>query len=487
MTGPVLDAGALRRLRADLDRAGYTERGVREALGAPGGVAFLRRELAVSRRRLPDGEAISTLVRLFLLHDPVPEAEASRVVDVDALRRIGFLDGHDPLRSSMHLSPFGELVLAGERDDPATMRPDHVPSIHLASRSLARLTVRRHVRTAFDMGTGCGIHALLAAAHSDAVVASDVNPRALAFARLNAALNGIDGIELREGSWFEPVGGERFDLVVANPPFILGPSSDYVYRDAGDTGDEISRNAVRGAAGALAPGGYASVLCNWVVADEASWWNEPTEWLRDIACDAWILSTGVLDALAYAAAMNVLQADHDPDGYERTLDRWRRHFERRNIRRVGLGAVVLRRRRDDRPGWTRAATLHDDPGDAAGAQLPRMFDGVDAVASLDDRALLALRPALRDGHRIDEVFSRDDGAYAAESARIVEPGGIGLHVLVDPRALAVLFACDGARTLGDLAVDVAARVGASRAEMTRVALDAVRGLADAGLLAPSSP
>lgn len=62
------------------------------------------------------------------------------------------------------------------------------------------------------------MQALLAAKHSGHVVATDVNPRALAFTELGAALSGFDHVECREGSFFDPVEGERFDLVVSNPP-----------------------------------------------------------------------------------------------------------------------------------------------------------------------------------------------------------------------------------------------------------------------------
>ena len=65
--------------------------------------------------------------------------------------------------------------------------------------------MRRPGEAALDLGTGCGIQALLAAKHAERVVATDVNPRALGFAAFNAALNGIETIELRDGSGFDPV------------------------------------------------------------------------------------------------------------------------------------------------------------------------------------------------------------------------------------------------------------------------------------------
>ena len=111
---------------------------------------------------------------------------------------------------------------------------------------------------ALDLGTGCGAQALLASQHAEEVVATDVNGRAVEIARLNARLTGIE-LDLREGSWFEPVGDELFDLIVSNPPFVISPDSAFVFRDAGLVGDAVSRNVVRGAAGRLRVGGHATI------------------------------------------------------------------------------------------------------------------------------------------------------------------------------------------------------------------------------------
>ena len=81
---------------------------------------------------------------------------------------------------------------------------DFVPGIQSPSVTLAKLAVRRRVAAALDLGTGCGIQALLAAKHAEHVVATDVNPRALAFAGFNARLNGIDNIEFRLGNGSSP-------------------------------------------------------------------------------------------------------------------------------------------------------------------------------------------------------------------------------------------------------------------------------------------
>jgi hypothetical protein len=64
----------------------------------------------------------------------------------------------------------------------------------------------------------------------------------------NARLNDASGLELLTGSWFQPVAGREFDLVVCNPPFVVSPDSALVYRDSDDSGDGVSRDVVAAAA-----------------------------------------------------------------------------------------------------------------------------------------------------------------------------------------------------------------------------------------------
>jgi release factor glutamine methyltransferase len=83
-----------------------------------------------------------------------------------------------------------------------------------------------------DLGTGSGAIAI-AIKHErpDArVVATDFSAAALAVARRNAEKHGLQ-IDFRQGSWLEPLAGERFDLIVANPPYVT--AGDHHLRQLG--------------------------------------------------------------------------------------------------------------------------------------------------------------------------------------------------------------------------------------------------------------
>lgn len=70
-----------------------------------------------------------------------------------------------------------------------------------------------------DLGTGCGLQAIHAAKQGGSVVATDINPKAIECAKKNATDN-YETIDFREGDLFSPVQGERFDVIIFNPPYL---------------------------------------------------------------------------------------------------------------------------------------------------------------------------------------------------------------------------------------------------------------------------
>ncbi len=137
---------------------------------------------------------------------------------------------------------------------------------HLVEAALERLPGDETRRIA-DLGTGTGAIALtLAKARPRCrVVATDLSREALAVARRNAARLGLQNVEFRQGDWYRPVAGERFHLIVSNPPYI--PQGDphlgqgdvrfepRLALEAGRDGLEALRAIVRGAPRHLLPGG----------------------------------------------------------------------------------------------------------------------------------------------------------------------------------------------------------------------------------------
>jgi release factor glutamine methyltransferase len=107
--------------------------------------------------------------------------------------------------------------------------------------------------TVLDMGTGSGIGAVFAAQWARQVVAVDLNPAAVRCARINVLLHQLeDRVEVRQGDLFAPVQGERFDLILFNPPYLCGQpqtdferalwSTDVIERFAAGLGEHLTKN-----------------------------------------------------------------------------------------------------------------------------------------------------------------------------------------------------------------------------------------------------
>ena len=116
-----------------------------------------------------------------------------------------------------------------------------------------------------DLCTGSGAVALTAArAGARDVEAVDVSRKAVAAARLNAALNRVK-VRVHRGDLFGPVNGRRFDLVVSNPPYVpgddelptRGPSRAW---EGGERGRRLIDRVVAGAPDHLRPGGSLMVV-----------------------------------------------------------------------------------------------------------------------------------------------------------------------------------------------------------------------------------
>lgn len=127
--------------------------------------------------------------------------------------------------------------------------------VDLVARAPLPTPARGHRTTAFDLGTGTGVlAALLARRGVDHVVATDINPRALACARDNARRLGLAGRVDVVGPALFPDGHGRADLIVCNPPWIPARATTELLRGVYDPGGEMLRGFLDGLAAHLEPG-----------------------------------------------------------------------------------------------------------------------------------------------------------------------------------------------------------------------------------------
>jgi len=125
-----------------------------------------------------------------------------------------------------------------------------------------------------DLGTGSGAIALAVARERPLarVIATDASAAALDVARGNAQQLGLP-VEFRHGSWYAPLSGEVFDLLVSNPPYIESSDAHLAQGDlrfepstalaSGDDGLDALREIAAGARAHLVAGGWLLVEHGW--------------------------------------------------------------------------------------------------------------------------------------------------------------------------------------------------------------------------------
>lgn len=437
-------------------------------------------------RRLSESEPLGVLARFFLFGQPVDRGRLEAALGpngVDTLVECRMLqvEGNRAI-SLVRLTPFAGLIFAHDPEAGAELTADHVTGIGPAPRTLHALTIRQPVARALDIGTGCGVQALFLARHASHVVATDVNPRALWLARCNAALNAIQNVEWREGSLFEPVSEETFDLIVANPPFVQSPDNAYIFRDGDSTGN-ICQRLTADAPLHLDDGGYAQALISWGVGEDGDWEAEPRQWLEDRGCDAWLLHYQTEDGLDYAAKWNAWLRESDQQAYAGALDRWTAYYAERNISALATGAITMRRKASG-TAWWRADHMITGPEGSAGRQVQQVFATADLLSLIPDAsAMLTAVPRFCGDHRLEQRMRFRHGAYAVEITQITLDEGVGVVSNVDPQALLVILSINGEKPLTDLLAEASEGMTADEAaQLTSLVLENIRHLAMLGVV-----
>jgi hypothetical protein len=483
------------RLRDALLAADYTYDGVSDLLGTTAHAALGRNETTPGLRRTTGGSPLETLTRLWLLQATAPVEHVDRALPglLDLLCAEGILERSvSEVAARVDLRPYGadagNLWVLGDLTPgldggPNRVGPDHVLGISPAATSLAELTVREQAGSALDLGTGCGVQSLHLAGHVRHVVATDVNQRALWLAGLNAELNDVR-IDLREGSFFEPVAGERFDLVVTNPPFVISPATGerLVYRDSGLPGDRAVEDIVRALPRHLNPGGHAQVLANWAILRGVPWDERLAGWLAGAGCDAWVVQREVLDPAAYVELWLKDAGLHGGHDYLERYDAWLSWLEDQGVEGIGFGWINLRSRADsstDRPDDLRLEEWRWEVEQPLGGEVAAHFARTEALRELTDESLLASRPRLR-----EDVVQETYGAVGAEHpGRIVlrQQRGMRRARQVDTVEAALAGASDGDLTLAQMLAALDQILGADEVAVSG-RLAGVRDLVAEGFL-----
>ena len=537
---PQLPAEVLAALRAVLTESSFTAAGLRALWGSDIDAALSRNNAAPAIWfTSQDGATapLATLARLFVLHQPVTRHAAEEAFGTDLLgelRTAGLLQPAQPeysdqpdqpepaaggsggsrrsagsLTSALALTPYpvpagvpaeqhhSDTVWLfsdhGTLTEPQALAGDFVLGVGGAGRTLAEITPRHRVRTALDLGTGCGIQAVLLGRHADTVIATDISPRALELTRLNAGLNGLENIETRLGSLFEPVqsetGPETFDLIVSNPPFVITPQGQtrtLEYRDGGKTGDTIMREILRRLPDHLTPDGHAALLGNWE-STAAAHPAAPTDWVTDAHTHVSIIQRDTLDPVAYAETWirdgGVPRASA---AFNRDTAAWLSDFAARGVTEIGFGWVRMRKTAEVPAAPVRDfATLTGPLGanpDGIASYLDMRLGLLEWLAEASDDELLTTVFVRAEGLVEHRHFT--PGADSPTAITLEQGTGFARELTIDPALAGFIGVADGSLTLGVIAGALAQLLDVDPEGLKAQLLEQVRELVPAGIVFP---
>ena len=480
-----LSVDCSRRLRGLFEEASYTEPGVRGYLGA---AELPSRQLRNHSRlldRTSSGTQLDTLLRWFWLWQAQARAVSADRVSGELLSLLlesGLLeiDGDNFIPAAMLLPIQGFLVASDHPQAIESKQAEMVLWPNPTSKFLARFAVRRHSRATLDLGTGSGILSLGAAGHSDQVVATDLNPRAVTFAQFNARLNGIENIQVLPGDCFAPVAGRRFDLILSNPPFFITPQTDYLFCENSMELDGLCRRLVKEAPEYLYEGGYLQMLCEWAQVKGQSWEDRVAEWLQGTGCDAWVMKGLTQDPEEYAQH-RIRETSEDSSRDAGHYDGYMAYYRQRNVEAIHDGLIVMRRRQGQ--NWVRIEEVPKTPSGDLGDMIVSTFAAHDLLGENEaDEKLLAIRPKLAGHVRLEQICDQAHGQWRAESLTLRLISGFPFHITVQPLVAEFLATCDGNRTAEQAIQDFAVTANAPLEVVRTESLAMIRKLIERGFI-----
>lgn len=491
---PPRDAIAI--LRRTLESADFTEQGICSRLDLPDIYSF--QPLALGR---PDGgepeDLLDLLIRLLLDAVAVDESLLDRLLPEDvrtAMDALGLLahleDGR--VHAEVVLYPVESLYLVSDSPtDPVTggtrsLAGDAVyPAVTGAARHFLSSLPDTFHGTFLELCSGTGVGALLGARTAEHAWAVDITERSTRFASFNAALNGLDNVTALQGDVYGPVDGQRFDTIVAHPPYMQSSEVREIYRDGGIDGESVTRRILEGLPRHLAAGGRFHCTC--MLTDREG--VELEERIRQMLGTEGDEFDLLLMPMSFVDPQRSL-FDEAMRG-RATLDESRKHeavYRELRVRQLVYCSFVLHRRREERP----PLTLRRPRGSiTTGTAIEWLLDWELASHRGEGTPRVEIAgaaPRASPHVRATSELAVKDGAWHPVDMALEVGWPFPAAIRCAPWVLELVAGCDGRRTVAECLSSLRDRGLLSPEAPEDGLLELVRSLVSAGILVlPSHP
>jgi methylase of polypeptide subunit release factors len=435
--------------------------------------------------KIVENTALNLLVRLFWFGEVASANEISSTLPPEIVEgllrcRLAERDG-DVFVPNCMLVHFENLLLACDSVRRVKAKiPDLVLSVSTPTKLLANSLISVPDATVLDLGTGCGTLALVASRSARSVLATDINPRALAFTAFNAALNGITNVQISLGDRFEPAGDQQFDVIACNPPFFITPKPRLLYTENSDELDSFVESLARTAPRFLKDGGFFQMLCEWVEFQGDPWRNRLMQWFEGSGCDALILKAYEMSPADYTLTRAAEAASLHGEASENMLLEHVDYFTQRRVEKIFGGLVTLRCR--TAKNWFLYEDMDELPNQPIGGLLVKRFATEDILSSYEDSELLTLKPKLCDDVQLVQESTQKNQLWKPKRIFLERRTGLVRRLAFDRAVADLVVRFDGRQALGRLITDLAKQNRLPREQVVDNALRLVRKLSSLGLI-----
>lgn len=342
-------------------------------------------------------DPLDQLISLFLVRGSIAENEALNMFGKDLLQLLFdlkvFYYREDKIASYIdifcvedHFIATDHRFLFLEED-----QIDESPVMYIGSDSfgLVNTAPRRASKRTLDLCTGSGIQSIIASKYSQEVIAVDINPRAIRFARFNAQFNGVQNLKVVQGDLYQVVPDQPFDTILANPPFVPSPDENMKFRDGGVKGETILSTIINGAPKYLSDQGRLYIVTDLVDVSAykkklMNWWGK--DWAKML-----LLKTADRNEILFSVPHCHYPFNQSYNEYSDELIKWVDNFQKSNLNAVNFGYILIEK--SEHPVYV-SKTI-SNPSQAIFDQVESFFTQNDLLVQHKDSALLQINPNIK--------------------------------------------------------------------------------------------
>lgn len=275
--------------------------------------------------------------------------------DIDGLLKIKIFEKINAtnLQSSVQILPYKDYFFACDfilqlEDRGSSKHAEYEPvyPVRLDSLTLSEVSIKKSVESVLDLGCGSGFLSIIASRHSQYVVGTDLNPRAINFSTFNAYLNNITNCRFICGDLYQPIDEEKYDLILSNPPYEIAINKTNLFQDGGEYGHKVLKRIIKGAPLHLTKNGFCQIITKIAEFQNESKEKTFKKWLSDEKAHIFflLLYKMSIDESVYSICIDLFTYKDKSLHYKKyseNISKILQHFEIIHFSHISFGLIIL--------------------------------------------------------------------------------------------------------------------------------------------------